>query len=55
MDALLLLIEHMRIISDNIRKSNSFERRLALVRYLRNKNPKIKYVLTIEEYQYLDI
>ena len=55
MDVLLLLIEHMSIISDNIRKANRFERRLALVRYIRNKKPDVNYVLTIDEYEYLSI
>ena len=45
----------MKSISEHVHRANRFERRLAVVRYLRKKFPYIKYVLTIDEYEYLNI
>ncbi len=44
-----------KIISRKILRENRFERRIAVVRYLRNKYPDNRTAWHITEYQYLDI
>ena len=55
MDVSLSLTKLMKIISRKIHRENRFERRIAVVRYLRNKYPDNRTAWHITEYQYLDL
>ncbi len=58
MDALLFLIKHMKTILkkhiNEIERLNRFERRLAVVRKLREIFPDYRGVYRLTEYQFID-